>query len=91
MAQQEPSTQELAKKTQNPVTDPDQCVAAKQFYFGAGYDRNKMLYVLNVQPVIPIHLNDEWNLITRWIVPIINQPSLFPTAGGSIPSTTGTE
>jgi hypothetical protein len=31
-----------------------------------------------VQPVIPIHLTDDLNLITRTIMPIINQPSLFP-------------
>jgi hypothetical protein len=28
--------------------------------------------------VIPIHLTDDWNLITRTIVPIINQPPLAP-------------
>jgi len=32
---------------------------------------------MNVQPVIPIRLTDDWNLITRTIVPIINQPALF--------------
>jgi len=40
---------------------------------------------LNVQPVIPITLNKDWNLITRTIVPIINQPS--PASG--IPSAFG--
>jgi len=33
---------------------------------------------LNVQPVIPIQLSEDWNLITRTIVPIINQPSPVP-------------
>src|SRR5271165_877009 len=33
---------------------------------------------LNVQPVIPITLNKDWNLITRTIMPIINQPSPGP-------------
>jgi hypothetical protein len=42
-------------------------------------------WVLNVQPVIPITLNKDWNLITRTIIPIINQPS--PAAG--IPSAFG--
>jgi len=35
-------------------------------------------WVLNVQPVIPITLNKDWNLITRIIMPIINQPSSAP-------------
>ena len=47
------------------------------FNFGAG-SRDKMVYILNVQPVIPIKIAEDWNLITRVIMPIINQPSLFP-------------
>jgi hypothetical protein len=34
--------------------------------------------VLNIEPVIPIHLNDDWNLITRPITPIVYQPRLAP-------------
>jgi hypothetical protein len=30
--------------------------------------------ILNIQPVIPISVNDEWNIITRTIVPVISQP-----------------
>ena len=44
-------------------------------------------WVLNVQPVIPISLNKDWNLITRTIMPIINQPSPapgIPSAFGSL-------
>ena len=33
---------------------------------------------LNVHPVIPITLNKDWNLVTRTIVPIINQRSPTP-------------
>ena len=58
--------------------------------FKAGFNHNKTIYALNVQPVIPIKLNEEWNLITRVIMPIINQPNLAPSSGGSVPSTTGT-
>ena len=89
-AQQESSEEELAKKTQNPVADLISVPLQNNFNFGAGFNHDKMIYILNVQPVIPIHLNDEWNLITRTIMPIINQPSLFPTAGGLVHSTTGT-
>jgi hypothetical protein len=41
-----------------------------------------MQYNLNIQPVIPIHLNEYWNLITRTIIPIIDQPS--PAPGESV-------
>ena len=33
-------------------------------------------FVLNVQPVIPFALNEDWNLITRIIVPFVSQPAL---------------
>ena len=81
---------ELAKKTQNPVADLISVPFQNNVNFGAGVNHNEMIYALNVQPVIPIKLTEEWNLITRTIMPIINQPSLFPTAGGAVHSTTGT-
>jgi hypothetical protein len=40
--------------------------------------KDATVYILNVQPVIPIHLTHDWNLIRRTIMPIMNQPSLFP-------------
>jgi hypothetical protein len=33
--------------------------------------------------VIPIHITENWNLITRTIMPIVNQPSLFPAMGSA--------
>ena len=33
--------------------------------------------ILNIQPVYPIHLNPDWNLITRPILPVITQPPFF--------------
>jgi hypothetical protein len=38
-------------------------------------------WVLNVQPVIPFDLNDEWNLISRTILPLVSQSDIFPGAG----------
>jgi hypothetical protein len=43
-------------------------------------------YVLNIQPVIPIPLNEDWNLITRTIIPIISQPAFFREAPPGLPS-----
>ena len=73
---------DLAKKTQNPVADLISVPLQSNFNFGAG-SKDKMIYLLNVQPVIPAHLTDDWNLITRIVMPIINQPSLFPGVGGA--------
>jgi hypothetical protein len=38
--------------------------------------------VLNLQPVVPLKLNEKWNLITRTIVPIIGQPYPSQSTGG---------
>ena len=73
----EDSETELAKKTQNPVADLISVPFQNNFNFNTG-TKNATVYVLNVQPVIPFKLTPDWNLITRTIMPIINQPSLFP-------------
>ena len=74
----------LAKETQNPVANLISVPFQNNFYFGLGPD-HVTAYVLNIEPVIPISLNQDWNLITRTIVPIISTPS----AGPGIPSGAG--
>jgi hypothetical protein len=66
----------LAKETQNPVANLISVPFQNNFNFNTG-TKNAAVWVLNVQPVIPIHITDDWNLITRTIMPIINQPPLF--------------
>jgi hypothetical protein len=81
-AQTDSSAEDLAKKTQNPVADLISVPLQSNWNFGAG-SRDKTIYILNVQPVIPISITQEWNLITRVIMPVINQPSLFPGTNGA--------
>ena len=38
--------------------------------------------VLNIQPVIPVDLAKDWNLIIRWITPVIYQPVTVPQQPG---------
>ncbi|MGA2786372.1 MAG: neuromedin U [Verrucomicrobiota bacterium] len=71
------NTEELAKEAQNPVAKLISVPFQNNFNFNVG-PNNVTQYILNVQPVIPISLNDNWNLITRIIMPIINQPSPAP-------------
>jgi hypothetical protein len=70
------STEELAKETQNPVANLISVPFQNNFNFNSGA-KDATVWVLNVQPVIPIPLTENWNLITRTIMPIINQPPLF--------------
>jgi hypothetical protein len=39
---------------------------------------DKTQNVLNIQPVYPVNLNSDWNLITRTIFPLISQPATAP-------------
>ncbi len=66
------SDAELAKKLSNPVA------SLISVPFQMNYDccygpEDGGRYTLNVQPVIPVSLNKDWNLIVRTIVPIIQQ------------------
>ncbi len=73
-AEGQESQEALAKAAQNPVARLISVPFQNNFNFGVGPD-NAVQYNLNIQPVIPISLSEEWNLITRTIMPIINQPS----------------
>lgn len=77
----EESSEELAKKTQNPVADLISIPLQNNFNFNYG-SQNHMQYVGNFQPVIPIHATQDLNIITRTIMPIVYQPQLAPSVGG---------
>src|SRR5215207_1103484 len=72
------STGDLAKAAQNPIADMISVPLQSNFNFHVG-PHDQLQYVLNIQPVVPLTLNDEWNLITRWITPVISQPPLTVT------------
>jgi hypothetical protein len=68
---------ELAKAAQNPLAKMISVPLQNNFNFGVG-PNDATQWILNIQPVIPITLSENWNLITRTIFPIINQPSPAP-------------
>ena len=70
---------ELAKKLSNPVASLISVPIQSNWDFGIG-DANAMRYTANIQPVIPFSLSDDWNLITRTILPIVYAES--PEKGG---------
>lgn len=69
---------DLAKKLANPISD---LVSVPiQFNYDSGFGpRDAARYTLNIQPVIPFSISEDWNLITRTIIPVIHQES---PAGG---------
>lgn len=75
-AQEADQAAELAKKLANPVAS---LVSVPLQYnydanFGAADKGSKS--VLNIQPVVPISLGADWNLITRTILPLVDQQDI---------------
>ena len=75
------STEDLQKATQNPVASLISVPIQDNINLGVG-PYNRTQNVLNIQPVIPTKLNDNWNLIIRVIQPIVWQPYPTQPTGG---------
>jgi hypothetical protein len=69
---------ELAKQLQNPVASLISVPFQNNFEFNLGPNSDGFKYTLNFQPVIPVSLSQDYNLIIRTIVPIISQDDVFP-------------
>jgi hypothetical protein len=70
------SAGDLAKATQNPVASLISVPLQNFIDFNIGpFDRNRNT-VIQAQPVVPISLGENWNLITRTIGALVFQPNI---------------
>lgn len=68
---------ELAKQLNNPVASLISVPFQANEDFRMGPTNKGYKFTLNIQPVIPIRLNQDWNIIVRTIVPLIDQHDVF--------------
>lgn len=72
--------EEMAKKLSNPVASL--ISVPFQYNHDSGFgSANGSVSTLNIQPVIPISLNENWNLISRTILPVKSQDNVFGRSG----------
>src|SRR5216110_1014112 len=67
----------LAKQLANPISSLISVPFQANEDFGYGPTHNGYKFTLNIQPVIPISISKDWNLILRTIVPVVAQHDLF--------------
>ena len=69
---------ELAKQLANPVAS---LISVPMQFNYDDWDSGGSRTFVNVQPVIPVSIGENWNMISRTILPIVYQEDIFPGAG----------
>jgi hypothetical protein len=72
---------ELATELANPLANLISIPFQGNYNAGMGPTAEGDSLFVNIQPVVPFSLNDDWNLISRTILPVIWQDEIFPGAG----------
>jgi len=77
----EESQAELAKKSLNPVASLISVPLKLDFDHNIGPLEDGKKFQLTVQPVIPISISADWNLISRTLVPLVHLKDATPVSG----------
>jgi hypothetical protein len=64
---------ELAKASQNPVADMNSVPIQFNWYTGGGLGDQTSSTTL-IQPVLPLGLSKDWNIVSRTVIPLVNAP-----------------
>ena len=71
----------LAKQLSNPIASLTSVPLQLNYDDGIGPQDDGDKFYLNVQPVIPVSISEDWNMISRTIVPIVSQHDVAPGSG----------
>lgn len=74
---------QLAKQLSNPIAALISVPLQLNWDTGYGEGGDGERWQLNIQPVAPFHLNANWNVISRTILPVIDQEDVIPGASES--------
>ena len=66
----------LQEQAQNPIADVVSVPLQNNVNYNSG-DLERTGYTLKIQPVMPVTLDADWNLINRVIAPVMAQPKRF--------------
>jgi hypothetical protein len=71
----EMSNSEIAQASQNPITMIYSLPIQNNTYFGLG-DSNEVKNIANFQPVVPMDITEDWDIVWRLIMPIVSTPGI---------------